>query len=471
MKALFAVSECAPFVKTGGLADVAGALPLALARLGVETRVLMPAYPAVAALGGEDLGGYDGARLRGVRAEGVDLILYDDPALFARPGGPYLDEGGRDWPDNAERFAALSRAAAHLAREGVGGWRPDVLHLHDWQTALAAVYLRAAPGGPPCLLTIHNIAFQGVFPPELLPRLGLPPGGFNPSGFEFWGQVGFLKGGLTAADRITTVSPGYARELTSPAFGMGLEGVIAERRAQVEGVLNGVDDAVWNPADDPHIPAPFDAAALPRRAANRKALAQRFALAPAPDAPLFGVVSRLTRQKGLDMLLDALPRLLDRGAALAVIGSGDVDLERAFRAAASAHPGRVGVVIGYSEPLSHLMQAGADCLLVPSRFEPCGLTQLYALRYGALPLVARTGGLGDTVIDANPAAAQAGCATGFMFSPIAEGPLGDAIDRACDAFADRALWETMQRNAMAQDVSWTVSAARYADIYRELCAA
>lgn len=473
LKVLFAVSECAPFVKTGGLADVAGALPKALAQMGVEVRVLLPAYPALRPLadGGETLAAMEGGRLVGAAAEGVALILLDVPALFDRPGNPYLGSGGRDWPDNAQRFAALSRAAARIAIDGVRGWRPDILHAHDWQAGPALAYGRLWGGAPPGVMTIHNIAFQGVFDPALMAELELPAAGFTPEGFEYYGNIGFLKAGLAYADRITTVSPTYARELTSPSFGMGLEGLIAARRDVLEGVLNGVDVEVWDPAADPHLAQGFTPRTLARRAENRDALAQRFGIEPAEDAPLFAVVSRLTRQKGLDLLLDALPRILARGASLVVLGAGDADLEDGYRAAAAAHPGRVGCVIGYSEPLAHLTMGGADVILVPSRFEPCGLTQLYALRYGAAPLVARTGGLADTVIDANAMAMAAGCATGFQFSPVAEGPLADALDRACDAFADRAAWRRIQRNAMGAEVGWAASAARYAAIYAELAAA
>lgn len=473
MKVLFAVSECAPFVKTGGLADVAGALPKALAAQGVEARVLMPAYPGLAGLkGARPVAEMEGGRLLAVKAEGLSLLLLDCPGLFDRPGGPYLGPDGKDWIDNPFRFAALSRAAARVAREGPGGWRPDVLHVHDWQTALAPLYMRQSAAGRaiPSVLTIHNIAFQGVFPAALIGALGLDPAGFTPSGYEYYGQVGFLKAGLVSADRITTVSPTYARELTQASFGMGLEGVIAARRADLEGVLNGVDLDVWNPADDPHLAAPFTAATIADRAGNRAALAARFGLDARDDAPLFGLVGRLTRQKGIDLLLEALPRLLARGASLALLGTGDADMEAAFRAAATAHPGRVGAVIGYAEGLAHLMQGGADVILVPSRFEPCGLTQLYALRYGAAPLVARTGGLADTVIDANEAAIMAGCANGFQFAPVEAAALADALDRACDAFADRALWGRIMANAMAAEVGWGASAARYAALYAHLAA-
>lgn len=481
MKALFVASECVPFVKTGGLADVVGALPGALAAAGVEVRVLLPAYRAVkaalpAGAAAFETGPLPGgaARLLQARVAGLDILALDAPQLFDRPGNPYLGPDGQDWPDNHLRFGALSRAAAGVARDGLGGWRPDVVHAHDWQGGLTAAYLKLAPTNarpaPPCLLTVHNVAFQGLFPAAVIGPLGLPESGFTAEGFEFFGQVGFLKAGLAYADRITTVSPTYARELATPEYGLGLEGLIAHRRPDLTGILNGIDEAAWHPAQDANLPAPYSSARLAPKAKSRKALAARFRLAPNQKAPLFCVISRLTRQKGIDLLLAALPRLLARGAQLAVLGSGEAELEAGLADAARDHPGRVGVVLGYDEPLSHLMQGGADAILVPSRFEPCGLTQLYGLRYGTLPVVARTGGLADTVIDANEAALRAGVATGFQFSPVAAGPLADAIDRACDAYADAKLWRGMMRRAMKQPVGWPPSAAAYARIYREMAA-
>ena len=476
MKVLSVASECAPFVKTGGLADVVGALPGALAASGVEMRVLMPGYPALKAALAGDTEARDVARLPGgrarlvsARAAGVDVMALDSPRLFDRPGNPYLGPDGRDWPDNHLRYGALCRLAARIAAEGAGGWRPDVVHLHDWQAGLAAAWLKLGRRpAPPVLLTIHNIAFQGLFAPETMTPLGLPKAGFHPEGFEYFGQVGFLKAGLVYADRITTVSPTYARELTRPEFGMGLEGVVASRRAALRGILNGIDLAVWNPENDPHIAACYSAGRPARKARNRAALAPRFGLDTGTRGPLFCVVSRLTRQKGLDLLLEVLPRLLARGAALALLGSGDPDLEGAFQAAAEDNPGRIGVVIGWDEPLSHLVQAGSDAILVPSRFEPCGLTQLCGLRYGTVPVVARTGGLADTVIDANEAALRAGVATGFQFSPGAAAPLADAVDRACDAFADKKRWSAIVRRAMRHPVGWEASAEAYAGMYSEL---
>ena len=476
MNVLSVASECVPFVKTGGLADVVGALPGALAPLGVEVRVLVPGYPPVRAALPEDAECHELARLPGGkarlltgRAAGIDVMVLDSPRLFDRPGNPYLGPDGRDWPDNHLRYGALCRLAARIAVDGLSGWQPDLVHLHDWQAGLAALWLKLGRRvSPPSLLTIHNIAFQGLFPREAMAPLGLPEAGFRPDGFEYFGQLGFLKAGLVYADRISTVSPTYARELMRPEFGMGLEGVIDSRRAALSGILNGIDVEAWNPESDPHIAARYCAANPAGKAGNRVALVRRLALHAAREGPLFCVVSRLTRQKGLDLLLEVLPRLLARGASLALLGSGDAELESAFRTAADDNPGRVGVVIGWDEPLSHLMQAGADAIVVPSRFEPCGLTQLYGLRYGTLPVVARTGGLADTVIDANDAALRAGVATGFHFAPGSPAPLADALDRVCDVFADGESWSAMVRRAMRHPVGWGASAEAYARLYAEL---
>jgi starch synthase len=481
MQVLFVASECAPLVKTGGLADVVSALPKALATAGITARVMLPGYPAVMhALATSGVAGHSSftefaggpVRLVAGRAAGLDLIAVEAPHLFDRPGNPYLGPDGHDWPDNHLRYAALCRAATAVAREGLDGWQPDLVHAHDWQAGLVPAYLRlGGEGGPRSVITIHNIAFQGLFPADLIGALGLPWSGYTADGFEYYGRVGFLKAGLVYADRITTVSPTYARELMTPEFGMGLEGLIAARRAVVTGILNGVDLEVWDPAADAHVAAAYSLRKLKPKAANRTAVEEQFRLDPGAGGPLFCVISRLTRQKGLDLLLACLPRLIARGARLVVLGTGDADLEAGFTAAATAYPGQIGAVIGYDEALSHLIQAGADAILIPSRFEPCGLTQLYGLRYGTLPVVARTGGLADTVIDANEAALDEGVATGFQFAPTTAAALADAIDRACDLFADPSRWGVAVRRAMKHNVGWTVSAARYAGLYGELAAA
>ncbi|NHT77945.1 glycogen synthase GlgA [Rhizobiaceae bacterium CRRU44] len=477
MNVLSVASEVFPLIKTGGLADVAGALPAALKPHGIRMRTLLPGYPAVMAKIGETtrLGGFDTlfgypAALLAAEHEGLDLLVLDAPALFDRPGGPYLDPQGLDHPDNFRRFAALSLAAAEIARGVLPEWTPDLVHCHDWQSALAPVYMQhGGAAHVPTVLTIHNIAFRGQFPASTFPELALPWGAFSVQGVEYYGDVSFLKGGLMAATAITTVSPSYAQEILTPEFGMGLQGVLANRIADLHGIVNGIDTDVWNPAADPHIVSPYAAATLKKRPANRDALRERFGLV-ATDGPLFCVVSRLTDQKGMDVLAGVIDMIVDNGGTLAVLGSGDPALEAAFRTAAAVHPGRVGIVVGYDEPLSHLMQAGADAILVPSRFEPCGLTQLYGLRYGCVPVVARTGGLADTIIDANEAAVAANVATGFLFSPVSEESLRLALRRVFSLWRQPKIWARLQARGMKSDVSWDMSATRYAALYAGLLA-
>jgi starch synthase len=470
VKALSVASEVFPLVKTGGLADVAGALPAALKPHGVETVTLIPGYPAVMRelSRGEVVRTYTdviGAPMRAIRgnARGIDVIALDAPALYARDGGPYADPAGRDWPDNWRRYAALGIAAADLAR--TQGF--DIVHAHDWQGAMAPVYLRFSDGAKPkALVTIHNMAFPGRFEASIFPALKLPPAAYAIDGVEFYGGVGFLKGGLWAADAVTTVSPTYAEEILKPEFGMGFEGLIAARRKSVFGIVNGIDTAIWNPAADPALASIFDVETLELRAENRSAVETAFGLTG--DGPIFCVVSRLTLQKGMDVLADVADALVETGGRLALLGSGDPALEAAFRTAALRHPGRIGVKIGYDEKLSHRMQGGADAILIPSRFEPCGLTQLCGLRYGCVPIAARTGGLADTIIDANAAALSAGVATGILFDGVATESLARAIRRAVEIFADAPAWRALQVQGMTADVSWSASAKAYAGLYARL---
>jgi starch synthase len=472
--ALSVASEVYPLIKTGGLADVAGALPAALAREDVAVRTLIPGYPGV--LGKlessepaheyADLFGGP-ARVLAARGMGLELFILDAPHLYDRPGNPYLGADGLDWPDNAYRFAALARVGADIAKGAIGAFVPTVLHAHDWQGAMAPAYLNYDGGPRPgSILTIHNLAFQGHYPASLLPTLGLPPRAMSIDGVEYFGGVGFLKAGLQFADRITTVSPTYAREILTPQFGMALDGMLRARASVVEGIVNGIDDTVWNPASDPNLAQNYSALRIDMRPRNKTALQQRFGLRTSYETPLFGVVSRLTSQKGLDLLLAALPGLVAAGGQLAILGSGERTLETGFTAAALANKGAVGCVLGYDEALSHLMQAGLDFILVPSRFEPCGLTQLYGLRYGATPIVARVGGLADTVIDANDAAIDAGVATGIQFSPPDAPSLSYALERAQAFYRDVATMRRMRLNGMRADVSWRGPAKRYAAIYR-----
>lgn len=478
MRILHAAAEFYPIVRTGGLGDVLAALPPAQAAIGLDPRIILPGFPAVtAALDRVDRlevsGAVTGVSLLRGRLPGSGLVAYavDAPSLYGRPGNPYLGPDGRDWPDNALRFGLFGQVAAWLAQGRLDpGWRAEVLHAHDWHAGLAPAYLALssdADANPVSVFTVHNLAFQGLFPATLLAPLGLPAAAFTPDGLEFWGRISFIKAGLVYADRVTTVSPGYAREIATPEFGCGLDGVIAGRGSAVSGILNGVDEAVWNPAEDPAIAQPYDAGRLALRAADRTALLDRFGLA-APPGPLYGVVSRMTAQKGLDLLLAALPTLLESGGGLVLLGSGDAPLEAAFLAEAAAAPTRIGVVIGYDDALSHAVMAGADAILVPSRFEPCGLTQLYALRYGAVPVVRRTGGLGDTVIDAASPALEQGTATGIVFDEATLAALADALERTAALYRDRPGWARLQRAGMASRFSWSDAAERYRALYREV---
>lgn len=474
-RVLSVASECAPLIKTGGLADVVGALPAALEPLGWRTRILMPAYPGLLEKVGrtrriwreENLFGGP-ASVRSCRYEGLDLLLLDAPHLFDRPGGPYVVDG-HDHHDNHVRFAALSWVGARLAIEGTSDrWRPDVVHAHDWQAGLVPSYLKYAGSSVPTVLTIHNIAFQGIFGPDQLDRLLLPTWDFHAEALEYHGLVSTLKAGMVHASAVTTVSPTYANELTTDDFGFGLQGVVSMRRdrGELKGILNGIDTTVWNPATDPNI-VNYDAENPAPKVENRSALLTEFSL-DEPAGPLAAVVTRLTHQKGVDLLLEKLPSFIEAGGAVAVLGSGDPGYEYALGELAARYPRAVGLRIGYDENLSHRMYAGADLVLVPSRFEPCGLTQLIGLRYGAIPLVAATGGLKDTVIDATPENLANGTATGFTFSDIDAGGLGFALGRSVDLYKDQTSWIQLRAQALSTSVDWETSAAEYVQLFTDL---
>ena len=478
LSVLSVASEIFPLVKTGGLADVTGALPAALAEEGVAVRSLIPGYPEVmgaierarAVRTENDLFG-GRARLLAAHAAGLDLLVLDAPHLYQRPGNPYLGPDGRDWPDNAIRFAALARVAADIGNGMLKGYRPDVLHAHDWQAGLAPALLHYRGGARPgTVMTAHNVAFPGKAPRDLLATLGLPPRSYAIDGVEFHGSISLLKAGLQFSDRITTVSPTYAAEIRTEEAGMGFDGLLRARADVLSGILNGIDTTIWDPATDTMIAAQFDRSTIANRDANKAALQTRMGLTPEPSAPLFGVVSRLTWQKGMDILLACLPTLRALGAQLVLVGSGDAEIEAAIRTAAAEEPDRIGCVIGYDEALAHAMQAGVDALLVPSRFEPCGLTQLCALRYGAVPVVARVGGLVDTIIDANAAALATGVATGVQFAPINERGLEVALRRTVALYRDPDVWRRLPENGMASDVSWRDPARQYAALFRGLMA-
>ena len=479
MRVLFVSSEIYPLAKTGGLADVSAALPLALAGLGVDVRLLLPAYPqaleaaANKATEAEWLDDRNGP-VRLIAActpdSGLPLWLVDCPALFQRRGGLYGDESGRDWPDNARRYALFNRVAADLAA-GIlmPGWQPDLVHGNDWHTGLIPLLLAQCPGPRPAtLFTIHNLAFQGLFPPERFAELGLAPSLFAPEGVEFYGKISFLKSGIQFSDWLSTVSPNYARETQTPEFGCGMDGLLRHRTDRLSGILNGVDYRVWDPASDPHLPANYTAKDTTGKRVCKAQLQRELGLEAEPARPLVIYLSRVTDQKMADVVLEALPHILARGAQFALLGKGDPDLETGFRVAEQAHPGRIAARIGYEEPLAHRFFAGADILLHPSRFEPCGLSQLYALRYGTLPIVRSVGGLADTVVDASDALIQLEAANGFAFQEASAAAMLACLDRALALYGQPVLWRKVQRVGMRQDFGWEESARKYLALYRRL---
>jgi starch synthase len=463
MKLLFVTPECAPLTKTGGLGDVSAGLPQALRALGLDVRTLLPGYrevlerlPHARPAGALEVLGH---AVRLLEADG--FLLLDCPALYVRAGGPYQDAQGEDWPDNALRFGVLSRVAALLATgRSPLAWRPQVVHCNDWPAALCPVYLAFADGRKAAsLLTVHNLAFQGNFDAELVARLGLPPQSFTMEGAEFHGRLSFLKGGLACADALTTVSPTYAREIQTQEFGCGLDGLVRHRREALTGILNGIDVATWDPARDERIAARYDASSLEAKRANKAALQRRLGLQVEPRIPLLGVVSRFTHQKGTDLLAAAAAELAATPAQVALVGRGERALEDSLRAVAARHPGQIAVAVGFDEDLAHAVEAGADAFLMPSRFEPCGLNQMYSQRYGTPPVVRATGGLADTVAEG---------ATGFVFERAESGALVEAVRRALAVWRDPARWRDIQRAGMARDFSWSAAARRYAGLYSRL---
>ena len=480
MKVLQVAAEVFPLVKTGGLADVVGALPRALIEAGADVRLVLPGLPAIAdaVLHQKpvcEVGPLFGAsrihiRLGQMPYSHVPVYVVEAPYLYRRGGGPYESSDGVEWADNLQRFGLLGWVAAHLAAGELDpAWAPQIVHAHDWHAAMACAYMAAHPGtAAQSIFTVHNLAYQGLFAHGDYGLLGLPSAYWASHGVEYHGRISFMKAGLKYARRITTVSPTYAGEITTHEFGCGLDGVIRSRAVDVSGILNGVDGAVWNPQSDTALASRYSAQDLTGKSRCRQALRAELNLESVGDAPLFGVVSRLSGQKGLDLVLAALPALLRLGGQLCLQGSGEPALEAAFIAAAKAHPGRVAVRIGYDEAFAHRLIAGADALLVPSRFEPCGLTQLYGLRYGSLPVVRRVGGLADTVVDATPQALHDDRATGFAFDAATPGALEGALAQAVLAYREPATWRQMMFRAMAQNFSWAEAANKYLGLYREV---
>lgn len=481
MKILFVTPECAPWVKTGGLGEVSAALPKALSVLGHDVKVLMPAYRSLGAIvdQGDVLatipaqGVWPQARVVQAHAAlndaaGFTLWLLDAPALYDQAGGPYQDERSQDHTDNALRFAWLSQVAARLGGDAspVPSWRADIVHCNDWTAGLAPAYLSRQPRPAASVMTIHNLAFQGLFPLEVATQLGLPPEWLGIDGFEYWSQLSLMKGGLQFADAITTVSPTYAREIQQEPLGFGLQGVLREKASRLRGILNGVDTSIWNPAVDSFIAQRYNAATVHAgKLVNKRALQARCQLSAEPGAMLFGVVSRLTEQKGIDLIVQAAPGLIEQGGQLVVLGKGDAKLESAMTDLAERYPGQVHVTIGFDEGLAHLIEAGADGFLMPSRFEPCGLNQLYSLSYGTPPLVHATGGLADSVLDEQ---ADPLNATGFVFAPATVEALSATIARAVATYRIHGAWDRLVERGMRQVVDWSASARQYETLYREL---
>lgn len=482
MRILFITSEMYPLIKSGGLADVSAALSAALIGRGVDMRVVLPGYRSVlAGITGlreiapinPRMATVEGAIHYGIAPSGVPVYVVDAPDLFQRAGGAYGDDRGVDWPDNAERFGAFAEIAAQIAsgtafpRDSRPGWSADLVHCHDWPTGLVPMHLQiGARPRPPTIMTVHSLTYQGLFPPTVLGKLGLPAQLFDINGLEFHGQVGFMKAGLFFCDRITTVSPTYAREIQKEPGGGGLSGLIQARG--VTGILNGIDRGVWDPSRDRLIHQSYDADDIILKGANRLTLCRAFGLDPEPAGPIFALISRLVEHKGIDLVLDAIGAIIADGGRLALIGTGDHGLESRLYQAAAAHPTQVGVHIGYDEAQAHQVLAGADILLVPSRTEPCGLVQLYGLRYGTVPIARRTGGLADTITDTTWATLGDDTATGFLFDDATPGALAEAIGRAQELFRQPRLWRRIQRAGMSRDLGWDRAAATYRQLYQEV---
>ncbi len=472
-KVLFVTPECAPLVKTGGLGDVSAALPPALRALGLDVRVLLPGYSPVLAAHprAPELARFNvlGQPARLLEAElpgAVPLFILDCPHLYDRGGGPYQADDGEDWEDNALRFGVLSRAAAMIG-SGTSPlpWHADVVHCHDWPAALAPAYLHfeTAPHAA-SLVTIHNLAFQGVFDAGRLAALELPHAAMGTEGLEFYGRYSFLKGGLVYADAINTVSPTYAREIQTEALGFGMDGVLRKRSDVLYGVLNGIDTSLWNPQTDPWIATRYSRLTIDRKLDNKLAFKQRMGVGGRSDVPLFSMVSRLTHQKGIDLVLAAADALAALPVHIAVIGTGERELVEKLRATQARLGDRMGISIEFDEALAHLLEAGSDAFLMPSRFEPCGMNQMYSQRYGTPPIANATGGLVDTIIDATMGIGDTQ-ATGFLMPAATVTALIDTAQRAVTAWREPRAWRTLQLNGMSRDFGWTAAAKEYRAIY------
>jgi len=477
LRILFAASEAHPLIKTGGLADVAGSLPRALTGLKQQVRLVLPAYGALLARIDRPREvaaftvGDQAVRLLATTLPGsrVTTWLVDCPALFDRPGNPYLGPDGQPWPDNALRFMRFAEAVVRIANDAAGlNWQPDLVHCHDWQTGMVPALLSRQATRPATVFTIHNLAYQGLFPHETFQALGLPPEWWSHHALEFHGQLSFIKGGLVFADRLTTVSPTYAREIQTPTFGYGLDGLLRHRADVLSGILNGIDTQEWNPGTDPRLVQTYNRRTLAKKAVNKTALQAQTGLPERDDVLLLGMVSRLVEQKGVDILIEALEALMTRPVQLVILGSGEARFEQALQAARLRHPERIALKIGYDETLAHRIEAGADVFLMPSRFEPCGLNQMYSMRYGTPPLVRPVGGLADTVIDATEEHLADGTATGFHCQGEHGTDLLATVERAVDLWHQPDRWRRLQTAGMSRDFSWRHSAGEYLALYRQI---
>ncbi|MGR8979875.1 MAG: glycogen synthase GlgA [Gammaproteobacteria bacterium] len=476
-KILFVTSEAHPLIKTGGLADVSGSLPKALADLSQDVRMIIPKYQALKTHG-ENIRYLCSLRIdnrsinileTSIPDSKVIVWLIDYPGFYNYPGNPYVDEKGEPWPNNAERFALFCRVAVEIAMNRVNqDWKPDIVHCNDWQSGLVPALLSLEYDRPATVFTIHNMAYQGLFPPAAAAALNLPGQLVHPEGLEFHSLISFIKGGLVYSDRITTVSPTYALEIQTPDFGYGLEGLLAHRKDFLSGIINGIDVDQWNPETDPYIAQHYKPASLNQKMFNKSELQRRLELPVNDHVPLFALIGRLVEQKGIDLLLDCLPEMVDLPMQFILLGSGDKEFEKKLTNFAHLYPDKIAINIGYDEPMAHLIEAGADIFLMPSRFEPCGLNQMYSQRYGTIPIVRRTGGLADTVVDSLPHTVADSSATGIIFNEASAGSLMEAIKRAMILYANHDIWKKIQLSGMKRDFSWQQSAEQYLALYQSL---
>ncbi len=475
-KILFACSEAHPFIKTGGLADVAGSLPRALADLSQDIRIVLPNYQSLKKT--EDVHFVSTVKVHNQNANilettlpnsDVKVLLIDCPELFGTEGNPYVDIVGSPWENIAERFTLFCRVVTEIAMNRAHlNWQPDVIHCNDWQTGLIPALLSIESSPPSTVFTIHNMAYQGVFPESTFTDLHLPPQLWNPNGVEFHNMLSFIKGGLAYANRITTVSPTYALEIQTPEFGYGLEGLLSHKHEILSGIINGMDLEQWDPATDQSISEPYDSQSLDKKMINKTSLQARSSLPVNKSVPLFGLISRLVEQKGIDLILDCLHEMVDMPMQFVLLGSGDKSVEQKLLEFSRLYPKKVSVTIGYDEGLAHQIEAGVDIFLMPSRFEPCGLNQMYSQRYGTIPIVRETGGLADTIEDALPKSLKNQTATGISFKEAHYGALLEAIKRCMLLFNDKKSWKKIQITSMEKDFSWKNSAEQYLALYEEI---